>query len=322
MASNLTEEIQIHNKEGILMYNYEIKKASNLMTLDGLKLKRKTMYYFSRHHRNPQELLLEARRMPYRWFNGYSTNKVNELSMAFDEAGYIRHDFDEVSFGAAKVLSELIDDEKFITRLEDFSSNLEYEKYQPLTECQREAFLETVSNALTPSELRVAIAYYGLSSEGEITLRDIRKRYNYSVEYLKKMLQRIRKKLQRVKVELSSICRFNEGDLIKHIEDLLDELKDLSNSHEVRRMRLIKAQLRVLAEAPYEAADYAAALITPIENVGFSPIVYHYLKRNSLHTVADVVGMTTDSYNNIAVTIPTMCEIAERLAALGLESPF
>lgn len=135
--------------------NGMVRKASDLTSLDELNLSNSTRRYLEKNFSSLGEIILKGRWIAYD--GNIKTNWGNELVEVLDAAGFIRHDFDEVTI---KIAHDILDDYGYrnidlVLAMGDFVlrsyfptlGNEEYEFFRPFTNTQKEFILDGIGKS-------------------------------------------------------------------------------------------------------------------------------------------------------------------------------
>ncbi len=173
-----------------------VRKAKDLKSLDELGLSSKTYSYVK--DVNPEELVFLARTSNPK-IRGNCVESYKELMDAIDRAGFIRHDFNPLSFAVGRFYKDVYpySSENEVGSLFGFESNEQYESYKNYDEKEIKGVKNTLDRILSEREAEIIKFKYGLYGDGKpMSLENIGKYYGFSREHVRKIANKALRKLR------------------------------------------------------------------------------------------------------------------------------
>lgn len=173
-----------------------VRKANTLKSLEELELSSKTYNYVK--DVDPEELVFLARTSSPEIRGAYMAS-YKELMTAIDKAGFIRHDFDPLSFAVGRFYRDIYpySSEEEVGSLFGFKSNEQYETYENYNEEQINVVNYTLDRILSEREAEIIRLKYGLFDSGRpMSLEDIGKHYGFTKEHVRRIVNKALRKLR------------------------------------------------------------------------------------------------------------------------------
>lgn len=212
-----------------------MKTAAEIKSLDELHVPERALFYVKREMEQDgldvgQEILL-ARQTPY----GKSAWR-DDFRQALDEAGLIRHDFDEMSFRVGK-LYLAIDPERYrgkvIGGLDDFESNEQYETYQNLSPSKIATVRNAVRDAMDPRRGETLLMRFGLTGGKPKTYQEIADEFGLTKERVRQFELDAGRHLRRASgAWLPELYMFKRETLDTQIAEITEQLGALQNAYQ------------------------------------------------------------------------------------------
>lgn len=164
-------------------------------------------------------------------------DKFREYFLILRSAGYVRCDLDMRDSGYAKLMTDIGIKNSYITSLDDFVSNLQYENYEPIPVRKKAEIDLMIENRLMPVEAAFVRGFYGLD--------------NGISQSIKNLIRIIIHKDSASSVSTAELKQYD-----KMFNDSLNLLKEIRDD----RLEMIKK----LTEKMYDKIHYDIPLNIPI----------------------------------------------------------
>lgn len=294
------------NKEGIKM----VRRVGELKSLKKLNLSTKTEAYLKNKFESLDETIFNGRITAYNLANhpervGPQDKALIELAEALDKAGFIRHDFDEVSFRICALYRAVYETIELPESLEGFCNvinrnndirkdvSLGNERYESFVDPKEMVYVieRILANNLATKESVVMTLIFLNDKSIEEIVDESGLTYERTRQIQSKALRKLR--LRRAKLPVIAMSLAG-GDKTAEIIESIEEI------NEIRKREIeLKNKLRSISRLPFGYAEKATDFLeedsdpryteTEIENLDFSVRTYNCLKRAGLNTLSDII---------------------------------
>lgn len=148
-----------------------VRKFSELSSFDSLNLSPETVAILKSSGLSPAEVLLAFRSGEA---NFIPEPNYKEIKAKFTQSGFIRYDFDQISFNFGNLFRTIMPESAniFPVKVSDLNTHQKYEDYRPLSKDQVIAILEKLDGSLTPKEFSAVVTKFNLKQPADFEDQD------------------------------------------------------------------------------------------------------------------------------------------------------
>lgn len=304
-----------------------IKKAISLKSLDELELKQQTRN--SIQDKPLIQIVAIGRHTNYHLKKDPKAKFPKwrqELSVALDKAGFIRHDIDDKTLNVGKLYKCAFREysEEIVGVFEDLLEPEKYENFQPITKGQFEAVKFALKGILSEREYEVIILWFGLKDGKTWPREAIAFQLGLPVERIR---QTIAKSIRKITTNRSKLPHLFYSDIGEEsVNNLIRQLNILHKDPIFKREAELRAELREFSHSPFTYAEKATAYLvgrnaTDLDKLSFSVNTYNCLRRAGIDTISDVIDYPQTEWPKIRnVSEKILKEVERKMKAFGLSN--